>query len=193
MTEPFIGQIIQGGWNFAPRGYAYCNGQQLGIAQNTALFSLLGTTYGGNGTTTFGLPDLRGRSMINQGQSPGLSNYVLGQMGGAESVTLTLPNLPAHNHPFTGTGTLGAAIGKASEATPDNGSVLARSVDAASPPPSIPEIYLPPGTATTVNLAGVNISGTTGVVGNNQPAATLSPYTCVSVVIALQGIFPSRN
>lgn len=193
MTEPFIGQIIQGGWNFAPRGYAYCNGQQLGIAQNTALFSLLGTTYGGNGTTTFGLPDLRGRSMINQGQSPGLSNYVLGQMGGAENTTLTTPNLPAHTHPFTGTGTIGAATGKATEATPANGMVLARSVDATVPAASLPEIYLPAGTATTVTLAGVNVSGTTGIAGSNVPVATLSPYTCVSVVIALQGIFPSRN
>lgn len=193
MTEPFIGQIIQGGWNFAPRGYAYCNGQQLGIAQNTALFSLLGTTYGGNGTTTFGLPDLRGRSMINQGQSPGLSNYVLGEMGGAESRTLSVPNLPAHSLPFTGTGTLGAATSKATEATPANGMVLARSVDAANPASALPEIYLPSGTATTVTLAGVNVSGTTGVVGNNVPVVTLSPFTCVSVVIALQGIFPSRN
>ncbi len=193
MTEPFIGQIIQGGWNFAPRGYAYCNGQQLGIAQNTALFSLLGTTYGGNGTTTFGLPDLRGRSMINQGQSPGLSNYVLGQMGGAESTTLTTPNLPAHTHPFTGTGTLGAATSKATEAIPANGMVIARSVDAANPANALPEIYQPAGTPTTVTLNGVNVSGTTGIAGSNVPVATLSPYTCVSVVIALQGIFPSRN
>jgi microcystin-dependent protein len=193
MTEPFIGQIIQGGWNFAPRGYAYCNGQQMSIAQNTALFSLLGTTYGGNGTTTFGLPDLRGRSMINQGQSPGLSNYVLGQMGGTENVTVTSANLPAHTHPFTGTGTVGAATGKATEATPANGMVLARSVDAAPNPVSNPEIYLPAGTPTTVTLAGVNVSGTTGVAGTGVPVATLSPFTCVSVVIALQGIFPSRN
>lgn len=193
MSQPFLGQIIQGGWNFAPRGYAYCSGQLMSIAQNTALFSLLGTTYGGDGQTTFGLPDLRGRSMINQGQSPGLSNYVLGEMGGAESATLTLPNLPAHTHPFTGTGTVGAATSKATEATPANGMVLARSVDAAVPANANPEIYLPAGTATTVTIAGVNVSGTTGIAGSNVPVATLSPFTCVSVVIALQGIFPSRN
>jgi microcystin-dependent protein len=96
--EPFIGQIMLFAGNFAPRGWALCNGQLLAIAQYSALFSILGTTYGGNGQTTFALPDLRGRAPIHFGQGPGLSNYDLGQHGGAESVTLTPANLPPHTH-----------------------------------------------------------------------------------------------
>src|SRR3954468_23228168 len=98
MSEPFLGEIRMFGGNFAPRGWAFCNGQILSIAQNTALFSLLGTTYGGNGQTTFGLPDLRGRVAVSAGQGPGLSNYSLGELAGSESVTLTSANMPAHNH-----------------------------------------------------------------------------------------------
>ena len=99
MSEPFLGQIILVPYNFAPRGWAFCNGQILPIAQNTALFSLLGTTYGGNGQTTFALPDLRGRVAISSGQGPGLSNYDLGQVGGTETETLTINQMPMHAHP----------------------------------------------------------------------------------------------
>ncbi|MGC4087610.1 MAG: tail fiber protein [Polyangiaceae bacterium] len=98
--EPFIGMIIVFAGNFAPRGWALCNGQLLPIAQNTALFSILGTTYGGDGRTTFALPDLRGRVPVHPGQGPGLSNYSLGQVSGTETVTLTTQNLPAHTHTF---------------------------------------------------------------------------------------------
>src|SRR5688572_5350285 len=98
MSEPFIGEIIMFAGNFAPRGWAFCSGQLLSIAQNTALFSILGTTYGGNGQTTFALPDLRGRCPVHQGQGPGLSNYSLGQVGGTESVTLIASQLPPHSH-----------------------------------------------------------------------------------------------
>src|SRR6185503_17212020 len=98
MSEPFLGMIIIVPYNFAPRGWAFCNGQILPIAQNTALFSLLGTTFGGNGQTTFALPDLRGRVPNSSGQGPGLSSYDLGQVGGVESETLTINQLPAHNH-----------------------------------------------------------------------------------------------
>src|ERR1041385_3867939 len=98
MATPFLGAICMFGFNFAPRGWAFCNGQILPIAQNTALFSLLGTTYGGNGQTTFALPDLRGRVPIHFGQGPGLSLYDLGQVGGSETVTLTPSTMPAHNH-----------------------------------------------------------------------------------------------
>src|SRR5689334_10336146 len=97
-TEPFIGSIVLFAGNFEPRGWAFCQGQLLSIAQNTALFSILGTTYGGNGQTTFALPDLRGRAPVGQGQGPGLPLVQLGQQGGANTVTLTVPNLPAHNH-----------------------------------------------------------------------------------------------
>jgi microcystin-dependent protein len=197
MSSVYIGQIIHGGWNFAPRGFAYCNGQSMAIQQNTALFSLLGTTYGGNGTTTFNLPDLRGRSAVNQGQGPGLSNLVLGQQGGTENVTLTTPNMPAHNHPstFTSTSTLGASTTKATLQAPGAGTVLARTKDGATPGPSLPLIYLPSGTATDVNLGGLNVAGTVSnaVVGGNVPFAIRDPYLAVSIVIAVQGIFPSRN
>src|SRR5215475_4971153 len=98
MSEPFLGQIMLVPYNFAPRGWAFCNGQLLSISQNTALFSLLGTTYGGNGQTTFALPDLRGRVPLSSGQGPGLSNYNLGQSGGQETVTLTGNQMPAHQH-----------------------------------------------------------------------------------------------
>src|SRR5215831_16990317 len=98
MSEPFVAQIQIFAFNFAPRGWAFCAGQILSISQNTALFSLLGTTYGGNGQTTFGLPDLRGRVPLSPGQGPGLSNYSLGQVGGAENVTLTTTQMPQHTH-----------------------------------------------------------------------------------------------
>src|SRR4029453_7998397 len=98
MSEPFLGQIQAFGFNFAPRGWATCDGQILPIAQNTALFSLLGTTYGGNGVNTFGLPDLRGRVAVHQGNGPGLSPYVIGEVTGTESVTLILTQMAAHNH-----------------------------------------------------------------------------------------------
>src|SRR3712207_3315813 len=98
MSEPFIGEIRMVGFNFAPRGWATCDGQLLSIAQNTALFSLLGTTYGGNGQTTFALPDLRGRAALHQGQGPGLTNRVIGEASGTETVTLTTNQMPSHSH-----------------------------------------------------------------------------------------------
>ncbi|MEY2927140.1 MAG: hypothetical protein RL367_1617, partial [Pseudomonadota bacterium] len=101
MTDPFIGTIIQVGFNFAPRNWIQCNGQLLSIAQNTALFSLLGTTYGGNGTTTFAIPNLQGRTPIHVGQGPGLSQYVLGQLSGTETTTVLSTNLPTHTHTAT--------------------------------------------------------------------------------------------
>lgn len=198
MATPFIGQIIQGGWNFAPRNYAFCNGQILSIAQNTALFSLLGTTYGGNGQTTFALPDLRGRSMVHWGQGPGLSSYQLGQSGGTETNTLTTANLPAHNHSatFANNGSsLNAATTKATLSTPAAGTVLARSVDGSATPASLPLIYAPSGTTAAAALGGVNVAGTVtvGSTGSGTPVNNLSPYLGVSVLIALFGIFPSRN
>src|ERR1700755_2648639 len=98
MAEPFLGQIQQFGFNFAPRGWAFCNGQLMSIAQNSALFSLLGTMYGGDGVTTFGLPDMRGRASLHFGQGNGLSNYTQGQQAGVESVTLITAQMPMHNH-----------------------------------------------------------------------------------------------
>jgi microcystin-dependent protein len=185
MAQFYLGQIIQGGWNFAPRGTALCNGQILSIQQNTALFSLLGTTFGGNGVQTFGLPNLQGRVPIHWGQSPGTSNYVIGQSAGTENETLLLQNLPAHNHPAT----LGAsAATKATLQIPVATSTFGHSDDQAGTG-SLPAIYCPAGTATTVALGGLTVGNT----GSNIPFSILQPYLAITFAITLEGIFPSRN
>lgn len=195
--SPFIGQILTVGFNFAPRHYAIAAGQIMSIAQNSALFSLLGTTYGGNGQTTFGLPDLRGRVALGEGQGPGLSNYMLGQMAGTETTTLISANLPSHSHGLAGvTGTMSAVDIKGTEQAPQPNGYLARAIDSAPVADSIPEIYVPAATgnpAPKVPLAGVNISGNTSVAGNNVPFSTMQPYLVLNQCIALQGVFPSRN
>jgi microcystin-dependent protein len=183
MSDPFIGQIIQGGWNFAPRGYVACAGQQLSIAQNTALFALLGTNFGGNGQTTFGVPDLQGRAMIGSGNGAGLQPYVLGQKGGTENTTLLSTNMPQHTHSFN------VASAKATEQTPLTSHVIGRATDGANTPTAVPEIYCPTGTPTDVTLAPNMI----GIAGGSQPFSILSPFQVVTIVIATQGIFPSRN
>lgn len=196
MSQPFIGQIIQGGWNFAPRGYALCNGQQLSIAQNTALFSLLGTNFGGNGQTTFGIPNLQSRSMVHWGTGPGLSPIQLGQTGGAENTTLTVNQMPAHTHAasFNGsTSTLNASTTAGTTQAPAAGSVLGRAKDGAGT--VAPLIYAPAGSNAAIALAGLNVAGTVSNVaaGGSQPFSIRDPYQAVTHVIALQGIFPSRN
>jgi microcystin-dependent protein len=191
--EPFIGQIILVPYNFAPRGWAFCNGLILPIAQNTALFSLLGTTYGGNGQTTFGLPDLRGRVALSSGQSPGTSVYELGQIAGAESVVLNVTQLPQHSHSF--------ALGSlAATANVKNAAGNSR-----SPVGAMPAIEAAGVTATYSNDAlatagamapgAISLSGaaTVGAAGGNQPFEILQPYLTLNYCIALQGIFPSRN
>jgi microcystin-dependent protein len=173
MSEPFIGQICIYGFNFAPRGWAFCNGQILAIAQNTALFSLLGTTYGGNGTTTFALPNLQSRVPLHFGQGPGLSQYSLGEVTGSESVTLIQGNLPPHNHNST-TPATGA---DANSVDPAAGAVLGTGTN----------IY-------RVAAATVQMSPTpTSLTGGGQPVSIIQPILAVNFCIALQGIFPSRN
>jgi microcystin-dependent protein len=169
MATPFIGQISMFGGNFAPRSWAFCNGQIQTIAQNTALFSILGTTYGGNGQTTFALPDLRGRVPIHPGQGPGLSNYSLGQQGGTETVTLITQQIPAHNHSLVGNNTA------ANDNLP-NGNALADSA-----------IYTNAAPNAQMNAASI------GNTGGNQPHPNIQPYLCINFIIALSGIFPSRN
>jgi microcystin-dependent protein len=170
MSEPFLGMIAIYGFNFAPRGWAMCNGQILPIAQNTALFSLLGTTYGGNGQTTFALPDLRSRVPIHVGQGPGLSNYDLGQQSGTENVTLTVNTIPGHTHTFA----------------PPCSSQAASSTKPSS---------LVPSAGGTYNNApdGTMGAGTTGATGGNQPVPIIQPILALNFCIALEGIFPSRN
>ena len=167
--------------NFAPRGWALCNGQILAINTNQALFSLLGTTYGGNGQTTFALPDLRNRVPIGTGQGPGLGNYTLGQAAGSSSVTLLTNNLPAHVH----TGNVNVSIqcdaNPGTEANPDG-----------MYPAGVSQAY---GTTATPNIAMLApaYSVTIQPAGGNQPIPTMPPYLGMNYIICLQGIFPSRN
>jgi microcystin-dependent protein len=173
MSDPFLGEIIMFGGNFAPRGWATCSGQILPIAQNTALFSILGTTYGGNGQTTFALPDMRGRVPTHFGQGPGLSSYSLGEQGGSESGTLNINQMPPHTHAFAqpcvdDDATVSSASGKVPANAPNN-------------------IYAAPSGSAT--MAG----GNTGIAGGGQPHDLRQPYLCVNFIIALEGIFPSRN
>lgn len=183
MSQPFIGQIFLLGFNFAPRGFAFCQGQLLPIAQNTALFSLLGTTYGGDGTQTFGLPDLRGRVPVGIGQGPGLQNYVQGQLGGAEA-----PTLAQHTHAAS----LNTTNNFATTAKPTALTLLGHPVDGLQPTPaSVPWLYTPAAGATTVALAANSIAVANAGVPGGQ--GNLQPYIAMNYAIALQGIFPSRN
>jgi microcystin-dependent protein len=193
MAELYVGQIFQGGWNFAPAGSALCAGQLLPISQYQAVFALLGTSFGGNGTSNFQLPDLQGRAMIGAGNGIGLPPYVIGERGGATQVSLTLGNLPQHTHTFTSTSTLQASTTKASTQVPAAGSLLAHADDT-SGKGSTPAIFIPAGSSTNaVNLGGLNVAGTIGPTGNSLPVAIQNPYLAITIVISLTGIFPSRN
>ena len=179
MSEPFIGQIIQFGGNFAIRGYAMCNGQILSIAQNTALFSILGTTYGGNGQTTFALPDLRGRAPIHWGQGPGLPNVSLGEVAGTPSQTLLVTQMPAHNHLIRGNANNG------------NDSIPAGGYPAAAVIPTDSNKSV-----SAYNTATDNSTMNAGAItptGGSQPFSIMQPYLAITFLIALEGIFPSRN
>jgi microcystin-dependent protein len=178
--DPLLGSIVMVAFNFAPRGWALCEGQLLSIAQNTALFSLLGTTFGGNGQTTFALPDLRGRVPLHPGQGRGLPAYQLGQVGGAASVTLTTANLPQHNHPFAPT------VSNASADQTDPTSGIPAVANTGSRGSSTP--------AYTRNAStGAGAQQTTGTTGSGTPVNTEPPYLGLNFIIALEGIFPSRN
>ena len=163
---PFIGQMMAVGFNFAPKGWALCAGQILAINQNQALFSLLGTTYGGNGVTTFALPELRGRAALGFGQGPGLQPYNLGQPVGAESVTLVLNTIPNHNHAFLATNAAGSI-------SAPNGAVLAKF-----------GMYYSDGN---------DNSPVIGQTGGSQAHENRQPFQVLNWCIALQGVFPPRN
>lgn len=181
-TEPFIGEIKIFGFDFAPRFYANCMGQIMAISQNTALFSLLGTTYGGNGQTTFALPDLRGRMPIGQGQGPGLPIYSMGELGGTTNVTLLSNNMPIHNHAATGIN-VRIPVTAASEDSSATNNYIGNAVnDTFGPNPS-----------PTNSLGAPVVSGSTALAGGSQPFSILNPYLTINYSIALQGIFPSRN
>jgi microcystin-dependent protein len=171
MSEPFVGEIRMFAGNFAPRGWAFCDGQLLAISQNDALFSLLGTIYGGDGRTTFGLPDLRGRIPIHAGTGPGLTTRRLGSKGGAEKHTLTVNELPSHSHQMQAT-TEGA-----NDLNPPN-AVLAQPAA---------DIYV-----NDTPIVDMN-SGAIGNVGGSRSHTNLMPFLCIHFIIALVGIYPSRS
>lgn len=178
--DPFLGEIIMFGGNFAPRGWALCDGQLLPISANTALFSILGTTYGGDGRTSFGLPDLRGRVPMHAGNGPGLSDRRLGAKGGSETTHITTANMPAHNH--------AAPVVNGSSNVPDT-KVPAGAYLPTGPRSGGVDLYAS-ALGTAQPMGG---GGSTGNAGGNIPVDNVQPYQCVNYIIALQGVFPSRS
>ena len=168
-SDPYVGQIMAVAFNFAPQGWAICNGQILPISQNTALFSLLGTTYGGNGTTNFALPDYRGRILIGAGAGPGLTTRNLGEQGGANTTTVTTATLPAHTH------TIPANSEDGTTSNPTN-NVIANTAVLDKEFNTIPN----------------TVMGTTGSTGTGQPIDNQQPYLGINYIIATEGIFPSH-
>jgi microcystin-dependent protein len=177
MAEPYVAEIKMFAGNFAPKSYAMCNGQLMSIAQNTALFSLLGTTYGGNGQTTFQLPDLRGRAALHQGNGAGIDPVVLGEMAGETAVTLTSGELPQHTHPLSGAIIASSNPGE----TPATNTLFTNSA------PN--QLY-----ATAPGTGGLFLAPQTVTFqGGSQPHNNSQPYLAVTFIIALQGVFPARN
>jgi len=195
--EEYLASIFIFGGNFAIRGTATCQGQILSISQNTALFSLLGVTYGGNGQTTFALPDLRGRTPIGYGQGPGLSSYVLGQTGGTENTTLLTINMPAHSHTADASGLTvapSASTANGTTNTPGTGLVPAQVPVIGSGPTAITvRAYGTQDHTTTLGATKVNGDVGIGLTGGNQPFSIMNPYLAVNYLICTEGIFPSRN
>jgi len=182
-TEPFIGEVKLLGFNFPPLGYMTCQGQVLSIAAYTALFSLIGTTYGGNGQTTFALPDLQGRMPVGQGQGPGLPNYTMGEASGNTTMSLKTDNLPQHVHTLVNMHVqVKASSATAGEQSAD-GTVPATAVAAAYSDAASPNVF----------TGGTQVSGTTDAAGSGMPFSILNPFLCMNFSIAVEGIFPSRN
>ncbi|NQY09941.1 MAG: phage tail protein [Flavobacteriales bacterium] len=173
MIEIYYGQILYFAGNFAPRNYAFCEGQLLEISQNQALFSLLGTQFGGDGRTTFGLPDLRGRTSISFGRGPGLDDFRMGERGSAETVTLTSINLPSHTHALQASTTLATT-------TDPDGQVLAQGSS---------NMYVNSDPTTNKVMAPESI----GATGGGQQSSILEKTLCIYAIIAMQGLYPSRN
>ena len=183
--EGYIAEIRLFAGNFAPRGWAFCNGQILSIAQNTALFALLGTTFGGNGQTTFALPDLRGRVAVGPGQGPGLPSVNLGQMAGENNHTLIITEMPGHNH--------AAQVAVHSFDDPNglsNGNQATSAGHYWASSHGVGDLYNT--TANVVMNAGA-VTTVIGVTGGSQPHNNMQPYLGVNYIICMEGIFPSRN
>jgi microcystin-dependent protein len=183
-TDAYLGEISWFAGTFAPIGWTFCSGQLLQIDQNTALFSLLGTTYGGDGRTTFGLPDLRGRVPIHPGNGPGLSDYRQGNVGGTEAVTLSTANLPSHSHSLVATSESG------NKTAPDNTTYIGT--------PTLPLQGNPEAKLFTTPVADPVVAPTAlapasiGNTGGGQPVTNIQPYATIQCIIATQGIYPSR-
>jgi microcystin-dependent protein len=175
MADPFVAEIRIFGFNFAPKGWAFCDGQILPLSQNTALFSLLGTTYGGDGKSTFALPNMQGNAPMHPGQGPALSLHDLGETGGSETVTLLQSEIPAHSH------TMGAGSDVADNNNPAN-------TIAAPPIGRGNNLYV----TTNAPLVGMN-PGALTPAGGAQPHNNLQPYLTLNFCIALQGVFPPRT
>jgi microcystin-dependent protein len=172
MADPFVAEIRIFPFNFAPKGWAWCDGQLLPLSQNTALFSLLGTTYGGNGKSNFALPDLQGRAPMHPGQGPGLSLHDLGETGGSETVSLLESEIPAHSHTFR------VSAGDATNQTP-SGEMMATGIGIGQ--------YAAPGAFTQLNANAL------APAGGDQPHNNMMPYLTFYFCIALQGVFPPRG
>jgi microcystin-dependent protein len=172
VSSPFLGEIRMFGGNFPPRSWAFCSGQLMSIAQNDALYSLIGTTYGGDGVVTFGLPDLRSRVPVHWGQGLGLSSYQPGQVGGAESITLQFPQIPSHTHGLFASSVTGNQAGP-------TGNTLAGGAAISRYAAGTPQVIM-----SDASIANA---------GSSQPHPNLQPFLAVSFIIALEGIFPSRN
>lgn len=181
-VDPYIATVTNFAGTFAPRSWMFCNGQLLSIAEYTPLFALIGTTYGGDGQVTFALPDMRSRVAIHQGQGPGLSYYVLGQMAGTENVTVLSSQMPAHNHQVvTFTGAFQASTSTTGLVGVPNNAIPAAGATVYSNAPD----------GNTMGLMHCN--STTPIAGGNTPISIIQPYTAMNFIIAVEGIFPSRN
>ncbi len=189
--DPFLAEIKLFGGSFAPRGWAFCDGQLLPISVNSALFSILGTIYGGDGRTTFALPDLRGRVPLGPRNGPGLSDYREGQKGGAQTNILNITQLPSHNHSYSANFNINASSGNATESSPAPDKVIATpgEISGRTFQSSLGFNAETPNT----QIQGGAISGATLPTGGNQSVNNMQPFLAINYIIALQGVFPSRS
>ncbi|WP_245750666.1 phage tail protein [Algibacter pectinivorans] len=192
--EGFIGEVRMFAGNFAPRNWAFCQGQLLQISSNTALFSIIGTYYGGDGRTTFALPDLRSRTAVGAGAGPGLSNINVGNKNGSENITLTISNMPIHSHVGTftqtsGISTMPAVAEEANSDDPTNNSLAIPNIGGAN------RLYSSDTPDTNLSNGTVNVQGSVNILnsGSQQPFNIRNPYLGINYIICTQGIFPSRN
>jgi microcystin-dependent protein len=185
MSTPFLGEIKMFGGNFAPAGFAMCNGQLVSIAQESALFALLGTTYGGDGVTTFALPNLQGRVPLNQGQGPGLTNRVIGESAGTNSVTLTSNTMPQHLHQPVANNVDPTSDAPATNTMPCRPKQVVGGNSV--------QLYTDPTKTPVAGDLKPMLAGIIGNVGNNLPHDNMMPYLVITFIISMQGIFPSRN